>query len=79
MNKLPRYFNAKVIELIDKFSSSLVYFSLSLTMGLEGIFGPSLSHHNLYITLKDSDRFKAWHRELEDVFDSLRLQIQKSL
>jgi hypothetical protein len=58
INKLPRYFNAKIIELIDKFSSSLVYFSLSITMSLEGLFGQSLSHHNLYITLKDLDKFK---------------------
>lgn len=79
INKLPRYFNAKIIELIDKFSSSLVYFSLSITMGLEGIFGPSLSHHNLYITLKDCDKFKEWHRELEDVFDDLRKKVQKGL
>ena len=79
LNKLPRFFHAKTIELLDKFSSSLVYFGLGLTMGLEGLFDETLSYHNLYITLKDSTHFKQWHREVEDFFDSTTRKMQDLL
>jgi NADH:ubiquinone oxidoreductase subunit len=76
LNKLPRFFNAKIIELIDKFSSAIVYFALGLSMGLEGLFDETLSYHNLYITLKDSEHFKEWHREVEDYFDNMTKKMQ---
>lgn len=79
MNKIPRFFNAKLIELLDKFASSFVYFTLGVTMSMEGLFDETLSYHNLYISLKDSDHFKSWHREVEDYFDASNRKMQELL
>lgn len=79
MNKIPRFFNAKLIELLDKFASSFVYFALAVSMSMEGLFDETLSYHNLYISLKDSENFKSWHREAEDYFDSSNKRMQELL
>lgn len=38
ISKLPRFFHAKTIELIDKMGSNLVYFSLGMALTFQGLF-----------------------------------------
>jgi len=71
LNKIPRFFSAKSIELIDKLSSSLVSFTYGLVFSLEKVLNDPKNGSLYYVLLKDSSLFKDWHREVEDYLDSL--------
>lgn len=71
ISKLPRFFHAKTIELIDKLGSNLVYFSLGMALSFQGLFDHDNVEQNMQMRLKDSKYFKAWHREVEDTMDDL--------
>ena len=79
IKKLPRFFNAKVIEILDKLSASLIYFSIGLSISLDGLFDEAISTESMYVILKDSKYFKAWHREVEDTLDDLNEKLKEFL
>ena len=77
ISKLPRFFHAKVIELVDKLSSNLVFFSLGMALSFQGLFDHENVSQNMQTHLKDSKYFKAWHREVEDTLDDLTEKIKE--
>ena len=78
INNLPRFYNAKSIELIDKLSSVLTLLSSGLSYTMGSFFkGKNGRSTNLSSTLKESKYFKAWHREVEDTFDDLSEKVKE--
>jgi len=79
ISKLPRFYHAKVIELVDKLSSVLAFMSIGLSYTFDSIFAPSNTNTHFQSTLKESRLFKAWHREVEDTFDDLNDKVKEFL
>jgi len=68
VHKLPRLFQAKIVELLDKLSSISACFAVGVTHILDSAFSRNVG---LKSSIKESKYFKTWHREVEDTFDDL--------
>lgn len=77
-SKLPKFYNAKLFELIDKISYSCTTLSSSIILAFYGLF-KHFPKSNLDVLLKDARAFKDWHRSLEDFVDDMNQNIRDKL